>query len=607
MRTPEELHLVDWAELRHPDAPDRLRELYDGDREVARRAWGELFHRMLHQGSVYPAAVAAVPYVAHAAVHAAHGRAEALEFLANAGSGGCWTPPSGEPPVSAELPFLLPLLGDADAEVRRQVVRVAYWAAGESRPLAVAALAECFRGDASERVRAEALEVLSRLNGERAGTLRAALADGAPAVRATAALGLLEEAEPPYPAELLDVLIVDGGDADFGMGPCEFFHGVGDTDGRVRELLRGDPATVRAAAASWIAAGDHDRRGSRWAVELGERWPGREGEAAVLLTAALPRQREPHPYARVRAAVERWATHHPDPRAVAEALRMPEPHPEQQAAGSGRGAPGPPGFARPISDAPDPEAEALVARAARSDDPEVHRRALLPYLCGSCPHPHSKAPQVIESLTPGAAARLVPELLGLLHTAPHPRLLRALGGTGLDDPRLAARIVRLTFDDDPALACAAAVAAVRLGVETRSALRMLAAYLEHDCDVLPEIALLGPLGAPLAPRVERHLLDNSATDRSRAAAALWRITGDPARVVPTLAALLRDGLRDPAALETFRRAVAALPPQVRARIEAWACPEDGGAVLYGRTGLADGELLRRARRSMAGEDERARA
>ena len=150
MRPPEELHAVDRLFI-HSEVPDRLRELYAEDAAVADPALKGLFVPLLHQGVVHSDAVVAVPYLAHAAVHARHGRRGLLRFLADTGydeSDGLTADVLPGPlGVSAELPFLLPLLGDADAEVRRQAVRVARWAAGESRPLALAALTECFRAD----------------------------------------------------------------------------------------------------------------------------------------------------------------------------------------------------------------------------------------------------------------------------------------------------------------------------------------------------------------------------------------------------------------------------------------------------------------------------
>jgi hypothetical protein len=75
MRSPEELDAVDWASLTHAyggaeDVPHLVRSLYSDDAEEVDEALYELYGNVLHQGSVYPASVEAVPFLAHAAVHA---------------------------------------------------------------------------------------------------------------------------------------------------------------------------------------------------------------------------------------------------------------------------------------------------------------------------------------------------------------------------------------------------------------------------------------------------------------------------------------------------------------------------------------------------------
>jgi hypothetical protein len=93
VRSPEELDTIDWQSLYHAygdgtDVPDRIRALYGDDADRADTALSELFNHVLHQGTVYPATVAAVPFFAHAAVHAPHGRADVLALLAGAGGEG---------------------------------------------------------------------------------------------------------------------------------------------------------------------------------------------------------------------------------------------------------------------------------------------------------------------------------------------------------------------------------------------------------------------------------------------------------------------------------------------------------------------------------------
>ncbi|MGW9511872.1 hypothetical protein ACWGVU_34325, partial [Embleya sp. NPDC055610] len=87
MRPPGELDTIDWRSLDQAygdgtDVPDRIRALYANDAGRAGEALSKLFNSALHQESVYSATMAAVPFLAHAAVHAAHGRASALAFLA---------------------------------------------------------------------------------------------------------------------------------------------------------------------------------------------------------------------------------------------------------------------------------------------------------------------------------------------------------------------------------------------------------------------------------------------------------------------------------------------------------------------------------------------
>lgn len=64
----EDLDGVDWASLEHAygeaaDVPDLLRALLSTDSEVREEAVYELFGNIWHQGTVYPASAAAVPFL----------------------------------------------------------------------------------------------------------------------------------------------------------------------------------------------------------------------------------------------------------------------------------------------------------------------------------------------------------------------------------------------------------------------------------------------------------------------------------------------------------------------------------------------------------------
>ncbi|MFE5584545.1 hypothetical protein [Kitasatospora sp. NPDC056531] len=93
---------IDWSSLRHAygsagDVPGWMRDLYSSDPEQAHKAMDEFFGKALHQGSVSSAAVAAVPFLAHAAVHGVYKRASVLAALAGIGG------PEAEPEFEDEV------------------------------------------------------------------------------------------------------------------------------------------------------------------------------------------------------------------------------------------------------------------------------------------------------------------------------------------------------------------------------------------------------------------------------------------------------------------------------------------------------------------------
>ncbi|MFI9788202.1 hypothetical protein ACIHEI_32560 [Kitasatospora sp. NPDC051984] len=579
MRTPEELHLVDWASLYHAygdgtDVPGWIRALYSEDEAVVDGALDELFGRVLHQGSVYPASVAAVPYVAHAAVHAVHRRHLMLAYLAATGGteAETWPGPQQEGCglVAEELPGLLHLIRDPDPEVRRQAVRVARRATGDSLRPALDALTACHRDDPVVRVRAEALTVLSRLDADPGPLLRAALEDAEPAVRATAALALLEEDPTP---ELPAVLVADGGDPDFRLVWTEWFPGVGSTEDRLQRLINDDPELVHELATAWIAAGDHDGRGTRRALRLSTHWRGYEEETVALLLAALPHQREWYWRMRVLDGLADRVARCADPAAVAEAVLPHATDPDPRIFRPAQLALARAGDTRLLTTVPEPHPDALDALATRTDDLDLRRQALTPHPCpGGCGGSHSSTDELLDALTPESAVPLLPELTALLRTCPNRRLLHLLGELGLTDPELLAALDELAQRTDHLLAPAAAVAAARLGADPGPALRLLADRLATDADRLPEAALLGPAGAPLLPLVEPYLAADFPRTRVDAAEALWRITGDPTRAVPALLAEIAGPIPTWSAvqaLSVLRRTGQPLPPGQRALVEGW--------------------------------------
>ncbi|MGW4382807.1 hypothetical protein [Kitasatospora sp. NPDC004531] len=583
MRAPEELHLVDWASLEHAygsaeEVPEWIRALYDEDPAVAGEARGELFGSVMHQESVYPATVAAVPYLAHAAAHATHRRAELLAFLVGAGGSGrvpgTAEERAGAARVSAELPGLLHLLRDEDLAVRRQAVQVACRAEGAAVAVAVEALTACRHGDPSARVRADALTALGVLAPDAGERMRAALADPEPVIRATAALGLLETAGAPYPAELLAVLAEDGGDPAFAVSHELDFPGAGSTETRVRDVLDRDAEATRAIAAAWIAVGDHGERGSRRAVQLSEYWRDRETESVALLADALRRRRGADRRSYTMEALARWVVDCADPAQALEAARPFVLDADRWVSGAAQLVLGRAGDLRLLDLVPEPDPPALDALAARTGDPGLLRRALAPRPpCECCSEPKVTAHRVLAALTPQDAAPLLPELLALLRTSPHERLVRMLGGSGLDDPELLGVLGELAAGGDRMIGPAAAVAAARLGADPAPALRLLAERLARDGWALEDAALLGPVGLPLVPLVEGRLTDGYEWNRAHAAEALWRITGDPGRAVPVLAELLVPLPVGAFALATLRRIGEPLPAGAREVVADWAVSE----------------------------------
>lgn len=87
------LRAVPWSQLTHAygpagDVPALLHAVALGEEDVRREAWWELWGNVHHQGTVYPATVLAVPFLADTAANSDHPDAvQALEFLRRAAVG----------------------------------------------------------------------------------------------------------------------------------------------------------------------------------------------------------------------------------------------------------------------------------------------------------------------------------------------------------------------------------------------------------------------------------------------------------------------------------------------------------------------------------------
>ncbi|MFF2078432.1 HEAT repeat domain-containing protein [Kitasatospora sp. NPDC058162] len=172
-----------WASLAHAygsaeDLPGLLRAFVeageDGDAEEAR---DELYSAILHQGTVYSASVDAVPFLARIAA-AGHQVVEILWMLGGlAETDDEWQIPEGavRAAVAGQLPLLMPLLADGDADVRGIAASVV----GRTRDTGTAlpALRGRWAVEPDAVVRAELLLAIGRSAPAEAADLARALLD----------------------------------------------------------------------------------------------------------------------------------------------------------------------------------------------------------------------------------------------------------------------------------------------------------------------------------------------------------------------------------------------------------------------------------------------
>lgn len=576
MRTPEVLDDVDWSALRHAyaaadDVPDMVRALYSGDVERIDEALGDLFGKVLHQGTVYEATVAVVPFLAHAAGHVTHRRADLLDFLVGAAGDGepdYPTAQQGRAEVAACVPHLLSFLTDDDTAVRRAAVRIGAQAVGPDVPAAIAALATCHTADPSPQVRADALTALTRLDTDAESTaqrLTDALRDRAAAVRTTAALTLMARTGTPYPPELVRILKEAGAVPDGGLDR-HWFPDVGSTDRRAADVLKADPGTVVAVSRHWIRHGDIDARGSDRANELAGHWRDRQDDTLALLLEALPHQRDDRSLTTRLEAIALWlpTATRPLP-GLGDVLLAHATSTTRRVAEAAQLALGRLGDERLLTAVPEPGAQAVAALAARTGERDHQRRALT--------DPRLRFPlEILSALTAHDAGALLPELTQLLRTHPAAgRVARRLGDWGLRDQAVSHALTDAARKDDQNLAIPAAVAHARLYGDADRAIALLTPQLSTTGGHwhLDSAGLLGPAGAVLLPLVETFLPNSYDWTRMRAAEAHWRITGDPAVALPVLTEVAVPAPVGIAALGTLVE-IGVTPPELRPRLIEWA-------------------------------------
>ncbi|NRQ34146.1 hypothetical protein HII36_20155 [Nonomuraea sp. NN258] len=570
---------VDWASLNHAygpatDVPGRLRDLVSGDGEVRRAALVDLYGNVLHQGSVYDATLACVPFLLAVVADACTpGRAEVVALL-----GEICDSLNDFPEEFAATPWpgdggevFVRLLADPDPQIRLEAAR---------------AVATC-RDDSGT-----VMSVLRRRLGEEANpAVRVGLAE---AVRALA----------PYMPDVADVREVDGeGGPDMADATSvrRWLAEVaaGDRDPKVRGeavscLVEWVPESLPAGVVPAALGVEL----TEWLVErLSDGLGDRVAERLELITALL---RDPDPGRRLMvmepaaALVDGWRgdyrrlaallgtqLSHPDPQLAAAAAvtlhsfgRLAAPAADDLAAYVAAG----PREGRPRLDQhfgwitvwpdhPPMTGYALVALAGlrderalpavrwaleREDPPKDIGRVLGsmgPVAAGLVPvvrrrlHDLAGGEQragLVRALGEfgEAAAAAVPELLALPGDLD---VVTTLGRIGPSAQPAVPALRRALESDDPHLAVAAATALWRIEQDAGRALPLLARHLaeaDHDrpgvATVVAAVAELGPAAAPLAGRLREWLDARSPDVRWRAAVALWRATADARSALPVL-------------------------------------------------------------------------
>ncbi|MFD8205571.1 hypothetical protein ACFV2S_04040 [Streptomyces sp. NPDC059695] len=559
------LDALPWASSSHAygsaeDVPDLLRALAGPDAAAADEALSELYGSVLHQGTVYAASAEAVPFLARIAA-AGHRTTDVLGLLGGmAESEDEYGVASGgvRAAVAAQLELLLPLLADAEPEVRR----TAAWAVSHTRAGTVLSVLGIRWAEETEpAVRAEVLAGIARLDPQRGAVEAASVLDPSqPAVVRLAALFACLDADAPWTDSLyattLSLLPADSlrSDLDFERGE--------PLAALVEALLGRDRGPEREAAFALVDAALRDSRAEvraegAWAADracmLSRSAPQQlveslraaavDDEAVVGMASLLERlARAAEPTAAVLAPLAGRnldrEDDHADRALAALVLVAPEQAAPLLAAGLGhrpRALDAATGLWDAESAAFPFDRELFDAVRSRLSQPEAlssnepwqltsllagwgaEAAAALPELCAAVPHFPAQASRALVSVVADCAPSDRDMALAALRTAAQGDVLPA-----------AKALYDLTEDPAPLLRCLEQELG-RGGWDLRDAARTAAA--------------LGSRGAALAPLLRGALSDpgkdtTPALDTDTALAeALWRVTGDPEPAVAVLASV----------------------------------------------------------------------
>ncbi|MEE6262378.1 HEAT repeat domain-containing protein [Plantactinospora sonchi] len=549
------------------EAPALLRAMADPDPEAAETGRHDFHSSIWHQGSVYPVTVVAVPFLVELAttpgVHERERLLVTLGMLTDPDQSRGPDLPAVQTAVADHRDALAPHLADPDPEIRAGAAYVL----GRCRPHSAAALRSRWTVESDPTVRAALLMGIAYHEGaECVDLLRtAATGEAAPvpaaAVLAYAKAGLALPPETVVPAAAAFAAgewrtpWAESGPLNEVLRRLD----VGSADALAAALLDGAAPAGRVALARALLSRFRAKRSAPVAlmprlralltdpdgevVTAAVDAAGHAGEAASAVADELARiaagglaaapERTDDPFFRITTG---GLAVYPEPAATALTVlvRLGGSHWRQPLLAAWEA-----GYwtaADPLLDDHVPEFDPAALNGVR-------RRITALLDAGVTGNPISEAVMSLVGWGPNAAPA-IPELVAVLPTAPAPAslALAAIGPAARDavpalrrtgDSRAGYAVWRLTGDPGPLVRAVAEM------------LRRTPPYsLEHELNLVAET---GPATAPLVPRLRPAL--TGPADRTvparwacvAAARVVWRATGDPAAVLPTVEAALRAG------------------------------------------------------------------
>jgi hypothetical protein len=563
---------VDWHAVTHAygpadDVPDLLRGLVSDDPAVRESALDGMYGAVHHQGGVYDSTVAALPFLLGLLGHAGlPGRDGVVGFLASVGErdgeAGTWEERAVEV-VEAAFPLFSTLLDDPEPAVRKAACEALAVCRADAAQ-AVDALGERMPVETDADVRAAIVAALGTVGAR--GWLTGPAAVGLARRLATAAV---EHADPAVRLGALAALAGCAPDAlpddvpAFALDAFARLYAAGTPTaepagfstptllGRLREHAEEEAAGRRAAEAYPLLA--------RLSQALGDRVGDRTRLLVGLLGSPDPEQRLDA--VRVATAlVEHWRGDHRElVGLIADQLLAPEPRLPPAAATALRhlgpvAAPAADRLARGIDAAP---------REAGPDGP--------PAWITVWPSGGSSVGPALWTLAELGDPRALPPLRWALERREPPsdigHAVRALGLSAAD----LVPLVRARLRDLPTAAGHDSVRGgllLALGAMEEAAVPAVGDVVRHlpTYNALHALAALGP-HAVEATGALHALLDHAEPRLAvEAAGALWRVKGDPDRVLPTLSRHL-DQLKAVEVIAELGPAAAAHLPALRSRLD----------------------------------------